>query len=404
MSQPSRVAIGTILKNTMKVATAPWIALRLAALEKEKFFFDLLNPRAKSGHARTIRQLSIRITDLCNLRCHTCGQWGDHGFLHGQTIRDLKSSEVSPQRYIDLLDDLSRQGHHPTVYLWGGEPTLYAGWMDIIRRATELRMPTAIATNATGIAEAAAELVKAPMFLLQMSIDGHDAATHNAARPAAGGGDNHVTVRKALEAVKECKQRQKRKLPLVAALCTISNVNVRHLMNIYEAYKDHVDLFVFYLSWWINKERASEHERDFHKRFGFSPGLHRGWIGEWAVREPGLLNDQMQALLRRSAPLHMTPVTFIPDIRGEGNLRAYYADHGATFGYKRCISIFHAVEIDSNGDMSPCRDYHDYVVGNVKDHTITDLWNNEPYARFRSSLHTEGLMPVCTRCCGLMGY
>jgi len=404
MSQPSRVAIGTILKNTMKVATAPWAALRLAALEKEKFFFDLLNPRARSGHARTIRQLSIRITDLCNLRCHTCGQWGDHGFLHGKTIRDLKSSEVSPQRYLELLDDVSRQGHHPTVYLWGGEPTLYSGWMDIIRRATELRMPTAIATNATGIAEAAVELVKAPMFLLQMSIDGHNAATHNAARPAAGGGDNHATVRKALEAVKECKQRQRRKLPLVAALCTISNVNVRHLMDIYEAYKDHVDLFVFYLSWWINEERASEHERDFHKRFGFSPGLHRGWIGEWAVRDPGLLNDQMQALLRRSAPLHMTPVTFIPDIRGEGNLRAYYADHGATFGYKRCISIFHAVEIDSNGDMSPCRDYHDYVVGNVKDHTITDLWNNEPYSRFRSSLHTEGLMPVCTRCCGLMGY
>ena len=210
MSQPSRVAIGTILKNTMKVATAPWAALRLAALEKEKFFFDLLNPRARSGHARTIRQLSIRITDLCNLRCHTCGQWGDHGFLHGKTIRDLKSSEVSPQRYLELLDDVSRQGHHPTVYLWGGEPTLYSGWMDIIRRATELRMPTAIATNATGIAEAAVELVKAPMFLLQMSIDGHDAATHNAARPAAGGGDNHATVRKALEAVKECKQRQRR--------------------------------------------------------------------------------------------------------------------------------------------------------------------------------------------------
>jgi organic radical activating enzyme len=286
----------------------------LAALEKEKLFFDLLNPRAKRGHARTIRQLSIRITDLCNLRCHTCGQWGDHGFLHGKTIRDLKSSEVSPQRYLELLDDVSRHGHHPTVYLWGGEPTLYAGWMDIIPRATELRMPTAIATNATGIAEAAAELVKAPMFLLQMSIDGHDAAT-----PAAGGGDNHATVRKALEAVKECKQRQKRKLPLVAALCAISNFNVRHLMNIYEAYKDRVDLFVFYLSWWINKERASEHERDFHKRFGFSPGLHRGWIGEWAVRDHDLLNDQMQALLRRSAPLHMAPVTFIPDIRGEDN-------------------------------------------------------------------------------------
>ena len=31
-----------------------------------------------------IRQLSIRITDRCNLRCHTCGQWGDQGYLRGR--------------------------------------------------------------------------------------------------------------------------------------------------------------------------------------------------------------------------------------------------------------------------------------------------------------------------------
>jgi radical SAM protein with 4Fe4S-binding SPASM domain len=54
--------------------------------------------------------------------------------------------------------------------------------------------------------------------------------------------------------------------------------------------------------------------------------------------------------------------------------------------------------------MSPCRDYHDYIVGNVREHTISELWNSEAYRKFRASLHTEGLMPSCTRCCGLMGY
>jgi radical SAM protein with 4Fe4S-binding SPASM domain len=54
--------------------------------------------------------------------------------------------------------------------------------------------------------------------------------------------------------------------------------------------------------------------------------------------------------------------------------------------------------------MSPCRDYHDYVVGNIKEATITELWNSPAYVRFRHSLATEGLMPACSRCCGLMGY
>jgi radical SAM protein with 4Fe4S-binding SPASM domain len=86
------------------------------------------------------------------------------------------------------------------------------------------------------------------------------------------------------------------------------------------------------------------------------------------------------------------------------NLRTYYTDHRARFGYDQCISIYQVVEINSNGDLSPCRDYHDYVVGNIKEATITELWNSPAYQKFRRSLSQEGLMPVCSRCCGLMGY
>ena len=63
-------------------------------------------------------------------------------------------------------------------------------------------------------------------------------------------------------------------------------------------------------------------------------------------------------------------MTFIPDISGVADLHRYYTDHEALFGYNQCISIFQAVEVNSNGDMSPCRDYHDYVVGNIKDATV----------------------------------
>jgi radical SAM protein with 4Fe4S-binding SPASM domain len=97
-------------------------------------------------------------------------------------------------------------------------------------------------------------------------------------------------------------------------------------------------------------------------------------------------------------------VVFIPPLLGAENLRTYYTDHGARFGFDRCISIFQAVEINSNGDLSPCRDYHDYVVGNLKEATITELWNSPRYREFRASLESRGLMPVCSRCCGLMGY
>lgn len=404
MSKRSSIALGTVLKNFARVARHPWIASRLVALEKEKFLFDWLNPKADEGVARSIRQVSIRITDLCNLRCHTCGQWGDQGFLHCADLKALKKQEVPSERYHQLLDDLAANGHFPSVYLWGGEPTLYKGWLEIIEHATRLRMPTSIATNATGIAAAAERLVEAPMFLLQMSIDGPDPQTHNAARPSAGGGNNFQDIMDSLDAVAAIKARTGRKLPLTASLTTISRANVHRLVDIFETFKHKVDLFVFYLSWWIDEASAAAHDRDFADRFGFVPKLHHGWVGDWTIKEYETLDSQLKEILARSRSLSAPAVNIIPNITGVDNLRRYYTDHAATFGYDQCISIYQAVEIDSNGDMSPCRDYHDYVVGNVQEQTISQIWNNQAYRKFRSSLTTRGLMPACTRCCGLMGY
>ena len=107
--------------------------------------------------------------------------------------------------------------------------------------------------------------------------------------------------------------------------------------------------------------------------------LPRGWVGGWRPDDYRELNHQLQTVLERSRSATAPPVTLIPDITGEDNLRTYYTDHQARFGFDQCISIFQAVEVDSNGDLSPCRDYHDYVVGNIKEATITELWNSPAY-------------------------
>jgi MoaA/NifB/PqqE/SkfB family radical SAM enzyme len=77
-------------------------------------------------------------------------------------------------------------------------------------------------------------------------------------------------------------------------------------------------------------------------------------------------------------------VSIIPPITGLENLKAYYNNHQATFGYNQCVSIYQVVEVNSNGDVSPCRDYHDYVVGNVREHTVSELWNSERYVAFQA--------------------
>ncbi len=405
MSKRIMIAHEAVLRLLPRFLDQPRTGLKLARLQIEKWLFNRLYGDTGDGRAHRIRQLSLRITDVCNLRCATCGQWGEGGYLHGRSLKELKGREVPPARYMELLEDLVAHGHEPLVYIWGGEPMLYEGTVDLVEKATSLGLGTSIVSNGSHLPAAAGRLVAAPLFLLQLSIDGHRAEVHNMARSSPGGnGDNFSCVETALNAVNRERENRGRRLPLIASLTVISRVNHQHLVDIYEAFRDRVDLFVFYLSWWIDAARAAAHESDFRRRFGFEPRLHRGWVGSWKPLDYAALDAQLQQLRRRSATRGRPPVVFIPDIRGAEALEIYYTDHRSRFGFDQCISIYQAVEVDSNGDMSPCRDYHDYVVGNVKEATITELWNAPAYIRFRKSLSRDGLMPVCSRCCGLMGY
>jgi len=404
MGRTSSIAPMAVLKLLWKHARHPWIARRLAALQAEKWIFNAFGSGKPDGSAGNIRQLSLRITDVCNLRCIMCGQWGESGFLLGKKLDELKREEVKPARYIELLDDLVAHGHAPAVYIWGGEPMLYPGTLDIIRHGAGLGLPVSIATNGTRMAHAAETFAQAPLFLLQVSIDGHNAQLHNAIRRSPTGSDTFGEIMQGLAAVRAAREKAGRGLPVIASLTTISRENHENLVDIYEALSPHVDLLVFYLSWWIDEEAASAHETDYARRFGQVPTLHRGWIGGWKPENYARIDAQLEEIRTRSARWGTPPAVVIPNLNGVGNLQEYYTDHSSTFGFERCISIRQAVEIDSNGDMSPCRDYHDYVVGNVKDHTVLELWNSERYRAFRRSLAKDGLMPVCTRCCGLMGY
>lgn len=282
---------------------------------------------------------------------------------------------------------------------------LYKGSVEIIEEAASMGMPPSIATNATGLAQHAERLVAAPMFVVQISVDGADAATHNACRPGANPAvDNFATINQAIEKIREIRADRGQRLPLIASLTTINNLNYDKLVDVYESFRDKVDVCVFYLAWWIDQESAEKHAHDFEERFGFRPEKHFGWIGSWTPPDYGILSSQLKQLQAKAAGLSGPGLVIMPPVSEPDQLEAYYTDHAQRFGFDKCNHIFTAVEINSNGDMSPCRDYHDFVVGNVKEKTITELWNSGPYRKFRQSLTDKGLMPACTRCCGLMGY
>lgn len=402
MAPRSKLSPLAVAKNAWRVVRHPGIASRLLGLEAAKLFFDFFNPQAQEGFARQIRTIVLRPTDLCNLRCRVCGQWGEHGYQFGRDPKSFKEKELPVSRYVFLLEDLRRRGQRPLLVLLGGEPMLYEGIVDLMDAAASLGLPVMMTTNGTGVAAVAPRLVNAPLFGLQLSIDGHTPELHNRLRPGAV--NNFAQIEAALTAVRQAREEAGRRLPLITAITVISRENAGHLADIYQTFRGRVDLFVFCLSWWIDEDAARAHDADFSRRFGFLPRLHRGYLSDSQPRDYQLLHRQLEEVLSLSRPWGAPPVSIIPPLSGAADLRTYYTDHGARFGYRRCTAIFQEMQIMSDGRVTPCRSYIDYPVGNVKEATLTELWNSPAYVNFRRSLMTEGLMPVCSRCCGLLGF
>jgi len=107
---------------------------------------------------------------------------------------------------------------------------LYEGTADLIEAAASFGLPTMMTTNGTGLPAVAERLVKAPLFALQLSIDGHCAELHNALRPGLGSIDNFAQMNASLKAVHQARRSHGRGLPLLTAITAISRENSSHLV------------------------------------------------------------------------------------------------------------------------------------------------------------------------------
>jgi len=72
---------------------------------------------------------------------------------------------------------------------------------------------------------------------------------------------------------------------------------------------------------------------------------------------------------------------------------------------KRCTVAWDSIFIRANGDVMFCPDEWmvDFKLGNIREHTISELWNNEKAKLFRRELLKHKLFPACARCCAING-
>ena len=382
------------LHAMLRMIESPDFIARGARQAVRKRVTSRLDYRRADGYSAPPLQMNLKLVNACNLRCKMCPQWGETGYNLSRPSAELKNL-ISLDVYKRLVDDVA--AIKPWVYIWGGEPFLYPDLLPLTRYIKAHGFTTSIVTNGTKLAKHAAELVETGLDVLLISVDG-PRDTHDNVRGYKGAFDLTAA---GIEAVQAEKKRRGKVKPYITLMSVVTEDNQDNLDQVFEIGDDlRIDMLMTSYAWFQTEESGARHTALMQEKMNITPWSWRGFMWDVSAINPNAVAKSVRRIKQRRWSF---PYIFMPELELE-QIPAYYAQHGNTFGHHQCRYPWIATDIMPNGDVITCRDYPDVVVGNIKSDSIMTLWNNPRSRRFRTLLKEEGgLLPICSRCCGLMG-
>lgn len=380
----------------------------------------LAQPRRENLPKPTFVQL--RVTNLCNLRCKMCGQWGDTGIYRsdgfsasatdGEKERDRIRELIGLNRqmalpdYVRLLDEIAPW--KPIVSLFGGEPLLYPDILPLVREIKSRGLTCTVITNGGRLEPYAKELVEAGIDSIAVSIDGPP-EVHNRIR---GKADSFEKAAAGVRAVARWRGELGGAGPMLIAILPISELNLEAVAPAVEILRElPLDTINVGLRWFIPKQVGGEYERVMRDEFGIKAESWKGFDFD-AASIPATRGEQLgevvkllKGLRRRrflDSSLGRPWVSFVPDVPAE-KVPEYFSDFSQTFGHNLCPVAWYFAQVEPDGEVCFCGDFPDYFIGNVRRQPFAEIWNGPKAWKFREKLAKEPL-PICARCCGNYVY
>jgi radical SAM protein with 4Fe4S-binding SPASM domain len=384
----SKVPLKLIFKTI--VSTPDLIPTGVRFQYRKKFGADRDVKRGDGISSKPPYLVSLRITNACNHRCAVCGQYGEKGYMLSSDKKKPLLKTLPVERYKELVDNLAF--YKPIYYATGGEPFLYPGLVELLNYAKEKGSSVDVVTNGIKLKQYAEEIVKNQWDMIVVSFDGPE-EIHDQCRKTKGA--YRTTVDGLLE-VQKWKERLGRKKPIILT------TNIEYLDKTFEIGKIiNPDVMVIYLAWFTSEQLGRAQDKLLKDTFGIESYTWKSYAREFTEEEATLFMDNLDKVEKMKWPFEYLVV---PNLKGS-DVKDYYLKPSKMFGFDRCITPFMEVNIMPNGDVVTCRDYIDVKAGNISEDKLLDIWNNEKFVKFRKLLiENKGLLPQCTRCCGLMGF
>ncbi|MBS3816907.1 MAG: radical SAM protein [Candidatus Thermoplasmatota archaeon] len=375
----------------------PFLMGKLLRGSKRKYFNAKLDKMKGTGESSALWLISMRITDKCNHRCKVCGQYGEGGYNREDTDLPAVKGNVPVERYKEMIDNIEHLKPH--IYITGGEPFLYDGLMEFGNYVKEKGLSLQVVTNGVKLEEKAEEIVENEWDMICVSVDGPE-EVHDECRGVEGA---FKTMKEGVEKIQRLKEEKGKEKPMIFTLTTLSSTNYDHLLDTVEVAQGFdPDTLVIYYSWFTSQEVGEKHSEIIKEEMGVEPFAWKSYVRDHSGADFDALKDAVEEVKTRDWD---NPVVFVPNIKQE-EIETYYKDPTDFLGWDNCLTPWVEANIMPNGDVVNCRDFPDIVMGNMMQDDLLDIYNNEKFKKFRKALakQPDGVFPICSRCCGLMGF
>lgn len=332
---------------------------------------------------KNITYVTLKLTNRCNMKCYMCGQ---------RYIRDSLSQEDLP---IELIEKrLSEIDTLETVYIFGGEVLLYKDLNRLLKYLASRKVSVLMNTNGTFVDKYAQSLIDNKVRDVTFSIDSFKKDSFAKIR----GIDAYDLVVKNLKKIIELKKKNKSKLPYIGVNCVILPENIDELEQIYKTIINEfpeVERINFESPIFTTYDMGKKYE-EICKCFFDCNGEAWRWFYK---RIPEYTNQQIEKIVEALNRLRNKPkVTFMVENKDKDkNLEEAFLGK-CKIPELKCNFANYSVTVLPSGEVTYCTDFPDNIVGNIKNDSLIDIFNNDKSNRFREYIEKNGNLPICAKC------
>ena len=276
--------------------------------------------------------LTIFTTKKCNLKCPYC-------FTHSWKENNL----LSLNEYKDIIAQSKQLGAKSVWWVGTGEPFLYEHWKELIEFITELDLWVGIYTNGTSITKEIASFLKEQNVSLYVKMNSFKKEVQN--KLVGNIGDAFNLIKNSINNLLDVKFND---INRFAIETVITKLNYDEIPKIFRWCREKNIIPFIEIMEHVNEDARDldvtlEEHRDLFNRlleideteFGYSWIPYPPWV-------------------------------------------AY-----------RCRNFYFSMAVDSSGNVQPCSGFHGISIGNVREKSLKELWDDPLMKRFRDPSRIE---------------